>query len=118
MTISIQASDVEKVVKTNLSSIQYQVDAAELLVNEDLKDSGLSDARLEQIAVYLAAHLVALSDSGLRVKSLDLDGVRRTYFGESGQGLQSTHYGQIAMDMDPTGSLRDLNKPKARFAVI
>lgn len=118
MAISITAAEVHKVVETSLTDITYQVDAAILLVNEDLKDSGLSDARLKQIAVYLAAHLVALSDEGLRLKSLDLDGVRRTYFGESGQGLKSTHYGQIAMDMDPTGSLRDLNQPKARFSVI
>lgn len=118
MAISINEADVNKVITTSLSSISYQVQAAELLVNEDLVNIGLTDDRLKQIGVYLAAHLVALSDSGLRIKSLNLDGVHRTYFGETGKGLMATQYGQIAMDMDPTGKLRDLNKSKARFAVI
>ena len=96
--------------------------AAELVVSEDLKGKGLSDARLELITKYLAAHFA--------IVSLERGGLTRQKVGESAdsyktgldsdQGFLLTRFGQQAVSLDTSGTLA-LNatpKQKAEFRVV
>ena len=93
---------------------------ANAIVNEQLVGKGISDDMLERIEMYLAAHLVTLSE--------ERGGITRDRMGDSdtsyaqiyGSGLNSTRFGQIAVLMDTTGTLASIAnvKPKAQFRVV
>ena len=78
-------------------------------------DSVLDSDDLEIIERWLAAHLYAHADQLLSSKSTaDASG---TYQGKTGMGLESTQYGQTAMDMDASGCLRSMNKGNNQLTV-
>ena len=88
------------------------VSTAELLVNEELADKGLSDDRLDEIAHYLAAHCVSLRER----QSTDVyrGSARDTYAGVFGMKLNSSQYGQMALLLDTSGTLESI-QDKSRF---
>lgn len=82
------------------------IDTANIVVTEYLGGSSLSDALLREIETYLAAHFVTLRD---RITSQEgADGVRFSYQGKTGMGLDSSQYGQTAQVLDSTGRLAQL----------
>lgn len=101
----------------NLSSF---LTTANLIRTEDLADKGLSEARLDQIELYLAAHFTALRDEHGALKSSETLSAKDSYFGDYGRGLRATRYGQQAILMDTSGTLAVLAEPssKAQFRVV
>lgn len=97
------------------------VNAANLIITEDMASSGLSQARLDLIASYLGAHFAMLTLEHGQV-TFSKTGDSAEYYGwKSGStGLQLTRYGQTALSLDSSGTLANAaaSGPKAEFKVI
>ncbi|WP_058365408.1 hypothetical protein [Haloparvum sedimenti] len=95
------------------------LDPANLIVEEDLADTGQSDDRLALIERYLAGHNILASgiDDLRQTTSEQTDRERKSYAGEFGEDLKSTTLGQKALTMDQSGTLADMAKPTASITV-
>ncbi len=92
--MAITASDVKDILDTSLtdSEINAYISQAGQLVDD------------EQTKTWLAAHLIRISkDREAEKESVGDHSV--TYSGESGLGLDSTRYGQMAQMFDTDGEL-------------
>lgn len=105
MTTSITPAEVRQIFTTDLSDASLQVfaDAACDLVDEKLTDTGLSAARIKRVGLFLAAHLA--SSNSPATQSESIGGVSYTRQGQTGLGLDSTYYGQMAKTLDTSGKL-------------
>jgi hypothetical protein len=65
--------------------------------------SSVSAARLELIERYLSAHFYTLRDP--RPTAERAGPVSTNYQSSVGPGLKTSHYGQMAITLDPTGTL-------------
>jgi hypothetical protein len=100
-------TEVQKIIALNvLTDTTSFIDTANLLVNENLGTSGLSDARLTEIEKYLAAHLVALHPDERQLTEQKIGEATDKYTGAFGKQLDATQYGQMVMLLDTTGTFR------------
>lgn len=117
----VTAQEVQAIIKvSDDADLQPHIEAAMLIVDEDIVGNGLTDARLKQIELYLAAHFTALtqelggliSDKTLNAEA-DFSDVYEA-------GLKSTRYGQQAINFDSSGTLANQATPtkQARFTVV
>ncbi len=98
------------------------IDAASMLVTEELSSSALSADRLKMIELYLSAHfaLISLERGGLIRQQI---GNSEEWYQNPGQnktGLTATRFGQTAVLLDTSGVLGAISeKPiKALFRVV
>jgi len=118
----ISASDVGQIIQIPSGmNVTSQVETASLLVEETLASQGLTEARLKQIELYLAAHFVAINtEKGAIIR--DSKGESRQDYAPNsyGKGLQSTRYGQQAAMLDTSGLLASAvgGVVKAEFRLI
>ncbi len=94
---------------------------ANLIRTEDLANTTLSSSRLDNIELYLAAHFAAVTFEFGGIKSQRKGQSTETYNGiaAKAQDLRSTHYGQVALSIDTSGTLAaTLSSKKARFSVV
>lgn len=113
--MSIEAEDVLLILDTDLTSpqIDAMINTADNLVTihiDPLADTRVTSAVRDDIVMWLAAHFCAIRDR--RVKDEGGDGVRFTYEGKTGMGLDYTSYGQQAKMIDPTGKLGKISLDK------
>ena len=90
-------------------------------VDEQLADVGLGDALLIEIEKYLAAHFTALREVKAGISSERADDASVTYtVGQvtNTDFLQSTHFGQVAISLDVSGTLSNAGRPKAALCVL
>lgn len=120
----LRATDADVNYLMDSSGVVYtaSIATANLLVEEELVGSGLTEARLTEIEKYLAAHFATLAK--------ERGGVVRTTSGESAesyrqvhskyQGLNSTTFGQQAITLDTTGKLVSIGSGgmKAEFRIV
>lgn len=104
------------------TDVTIHLETANVIVDEELVGQGLSDARLKQIELYLAAHFGCIA--------VEKGGITRERAGESEEGyrqdfssrpnLSMTRYGQQALVLDKSGKLAALDAPagKAEFRVM
>ncbi len=83
------------------------LEVANDLVTENCLASDYSDARLERIERWLAAHFYAVRDP--RARSEGAGPVNASYEGSSGMGLDFTRYGQMVKMVDSAGNLAALD---------
>jgi len=83
------------------------VETANLMVTAYLASTDQTADALREVETYLAAHFVSLRDR--LVKSEAAGGVRFDYQGETGMGLDSSHYGQTAKLLDGSGVLKEID---------
>lgn len=98
------------------------ITSASVITNLLLANSGLSEAVLTQVEIFLAAHYAVLVVEG--------GGLRRQTVGQSTDvyadisnkfiGLLSTRFGQQAIAFDSSGKLQDAatGRAKAQFRVV
>lgn len=118
MTIEITPAKVRQIFTTRLTDPQLQVfcDSASDLVADKFANSGLSDSRVERIGLFLAAHFASANSP---VMQSERTGPHQwTRQGETGMGLDSTYYGQMAKTLDTTGVLGNLGTRIATIGVI
>jgi len=121
----VAVADLRKIVEmpsnTTDGDLQPFIDGAALIVTENLASASLTATRKAMIELYLAAHLAVLS--------LEHGGITRSKAGESEDayrfvsskmiGFASTHFGQLAMDLDTSGTLAaSIRQSKALFRVV
>lgn len=121
-------TDVERVKEIITTSLADEVVASNMivtaanLVDTHLLNAGHSANTLEQIEMYLAAHLVALTE--------EKGGLVRSQFGDAEEwfsdqyntGLRMTRFGQIALAIDSSGILANISASsaglKAQFRIV
>jgi len=110
MAIRTSITAVKTVIEvpTNLldATITQHIADASLLVDEQLSSAGLSDARLELVERYIAAHLITVLTERGGFSSSEVDNSKDTYGIKAGMGLAMTRYGQMAIGFDTTGTLK------------
>ena len=104
------------------TAIAEFIEAAELVVSEDLAASTASVPRLELITKYMAAHftVVSFERGGLtRQKAGESADTYKTGL-DSDQGYLLTRFGQQAVSLDTSGilALNATPKQKAEFRVV
>ncbi len=104
----------------DVSSLQIEeaIETANSIVDERLVGtltpalSYLSDATLTQIEKYLAAHFVALVDTPTSREGVSV--ISESVQQKVDLGLLYTKYGQQAVLLDATGTLRDMTAVKSK----
>jgi hypothetical protein len=119
MAIRVTDEEVLEILETALGApaLAPFIVAANRVVEDNLVDRDyvhpdetigpIDDPTLKEIERWLAAHAVAHRDK--RVAEDKVGPAAFKYQGKTGMHLESTHYGQMAMDLDPTGALKQLN---------
>lgn len=108
----VSDADVKEVLDTDLDTQPF-IRAAHLVVEQHLSSAGLSDDLLREIECYLAAHFACARDP-LVVESRADTISRRVQRASGGAGLDSTDYGRIVQQLDPTGKLDQATKVTKR----
>lgn len=119
----VTADTVKEIISTQLTDQvvnQNHILTANLIVNDNLVNQGISDEMLERIELYLAAHYVALTEEGGALTRDKLGDADTSYANIYDQGLKSTRFGQTALALDTTGILAQISTTnlKAAFRVI
>jgi hypothetical protein len=97
--------------------LEVFVTSANVMVEENLLNAGLSSAMLTQIELYLAAHFLTLAE--------EMGGIVRDTYGDAassfanvyGPGLKATRWGQQAIAFDVSGTLQALTTQKPRAQI-
>lgn len=85
------------------------IETAAALVDR-VEQAGLQNSdRLELIERWLAAHFYTVRDP--RTTSESAGPVSATYQSVVGPGLRTSQYGQVAITLDETGTLRKISEP-------
>jgi hypothetical protein len=87
--------------------IKDHIDAANMVVVENLEDSGMTDRRLERIERNLARHRIKFLVESERMTSSEKTGpISRSFAGAfDGEALKATPYGQTATKIDESSTL-------------
>lgn len=101
-------SEVRDIVETDIDNLTPLIESANVFVDENLQNQGLSSSLLAEIERYIAGHLTHLSDP--QEKSASIGDASFHFRGEDGMGLNQTPQGQMAVTMDSTGTLARLSK--------
>jgi len=106
MSNRVTGAEVKQIFQTSLSAaeVEYFITATELLVTEYLSDSGLSDAHLAQIQLYLTAHFASSWDQRIKSQKFGDSQADFQHYAMS-DVLGSTDYGQKVILLDTTGTL-------------
>jgi len=119
--------DVKNIVETPAGltddTIALFMSDADLIVEEQLEGKGMSVGRLESIARYLTAHFITVLVERGGLTSQEVDNARETYGSpKDGAGLAMTRFGQQAIVLDSSGTLKAMAMPNrklnAQFRVL
>lgn len=114
----ISVADLIEIYDTELTNAQLAafVNSAHYVIQANLLSSGLDSNILTEIHKYLAAHFASLRDQRLQAERVA--DVSYTYQGKTGMYLEATHYGQMALTLDTSGTLANLALKPATFQVF
>ena len=112
------ATEVRVIITTDLldAAITSMITLANTMVT-DTVTCGLSAAILKEIERWLTAHLIAVTHDRMAV-SEKLGEAEVKYSGVYGEGLKSTTYGQMVLQLDTCGSFAKLGKKSATITAI
>lgn len=119
MAFRSSEAEVLEILDTTLgsSAITPFLTAANLFVTNAMgSDHGLDATTLEEIERWVCAHLVCARDP--RVTEEEYGDARVKYGGKTDMGFQSTHYGQTALALDPTGRIAAAGSSKKVTAEV
>lgn len=94
----------------SLSDLTAFIAAADLLVTEELAASGLSAARQKEICRWLAAHFAVMNDETNRLTADRTGEAESSFGGQLGKYLEFTRYGQQALLLDTSGTLKEVGE--------
>jgi hypothetical protein len=120
----VTVDQVKEIIETSIPDAvitSSMIETATLYVDEHLLELGYTDAMLERIELYLAAHFVAITEEqgAMKFDKLgDASSAWETSFFEV--GLKSTRFGQTALTLDSSGTLANVGSAsfKAEFRVV
>ena len=119
--VNIGADDVREIVDTSLEDgdINAMINTAyrmTLSIADALDDCG-GEGMVDDIQKHLAAHFIVTRERRVKQKSVAGEYSVTYEYGELGEGLHSTPYGQTALTLDCTGALARLGLKKASLKV-
>jgi GTPase involved in cell partitioning and DNA repair len=91
--------------------ITAYIDDANVFVTAHLTGEGLSDSVLEKIEKWITAHMITVTRERMAAKE-GAGGAEITYTGKWGEGMKSTPYGQMAIELDTSDTLLDMTEGK------
>jgi hypothetical protein len=105
---NVTESELKDIFDTELSSgsLTRHISTAERFVERELSDQ--STEVQDDVALYLSAHFASVQER--REDSASFGDVSVDFEGDTGMGFSSSHYGQTAMDLDPSGTLRQIDE--------
>lgn len=115
---------VRDLINDESANVWAQISIASSIVDDHLADKGLSNGALAAIEAYLAAHFYHLHSPNVVSEKYDHGAVtyeigkNTTSDNEFHNGYSSTRWGQQALDLDSSGTLRNLHKPRTKFMVL
>lgn len=113
MSLRTSGTEVKAIFDTSITAEDLEtgfIADANAFVTAHLSGAGLSDDLLARIEKYVAAHFASAYDQ--RISQGQAGMTINTYQGKWGSGLQGTDYGQRAIDLDTSGTLRQLANEK------
>lgn len=120
----VSAEQVTEIIDTNIADdviLASMIDTANLYVDTNLLDAGLTEPVLSKIELYLAAHFVAITEErgALSLSKLG-DATDEWDTSNLGAGFNATRYGQTALTLDTSGTLANVGSAgfKAEFRVV
>lgn len=112
----VSESQVREIITTNIESLYSFITTANTVTN---MISGIEEAMLEQIELYLAAHFVSVADKFNRQTQSSILDASDSFTQATGSGFSATFYGQQAIAFDTTGTLKAFSaKKKAAMFVL
>lgn len=104
--MAVTPADLKNIFPTTLGDPQLTafIEAANLVITEELRGLGLSAERLTKIELFLAAHFAHAADPRVQSESVGGEYQMRVQ-GQTGSKLEATHYGQQVLLLDTTGKL-------------
>lgn len=115
----VTVSELQDIYDTTLTNAQLTafINSANIMVDSNLSEAGLSETVLEQIEMYLAAHLASLRDQ--RVQQENIAGEYSAHYqGKTDMGLNATYYGQMVLVFDTSGTLAQAGLKGAKLIVF
>lgn len=114
MANRVTATEVRSIANIEDSSydVTLFIEQANLLVEEELLATGLSEQRLRVIELNLAAHFAILSYEHGGLLSQEVGESKETYKGANAdinQRFSTTRFGQQALALDTSGTLQRMN---------
>ena len=116
-------TEVKAIIDTDRDTTPF-IDVATNVVDTHVAPEESDATILKQVELYLAAHFTAITEERGGLLRSDIgDETREIVSDVYDKGLSMTRYGQMAMTLDTTGALTDLNnkasgKPSANFEVV
>lgn len=121
MPVRTNTSDVRAIIDTDVDSLVIEntfLPMAANVVDEEVVANGdVSDERAALVEKQLAAHFIRVTRDR-QIESFKQESTSGTFTGEFGRGYDSTTYGQMAMQLDPTDSLKDADNTDSSFEVF
>lgn len=118
MAARVTDAEVKEIITTTIDTEPF-IDNANLFVNNQLGSSGLSEATLTMIELYVSAHLVGISINEGNVKNKRIGESQKTYSTPFIlDGLKLTKYGDTALLLDTSGTLSSAGKKPPKFFVL
>lgn len=92
------------------------INTAHIFVCNYVDGYGVAASLLTQIEKYLAAHFATITYSAIQRQTMGP--MSQAFVTKIGMGLSQTRYGQMAMSLDPTGSLENMRKRRISLTSI
>ena len=114
MALRATELEVQVIMDTTLTTEEIKpfLIAANVFVTQSLDGVSLSNDTLKQLEIWLAAHFISVGKERV-AKEAGAGGAYIKYAGEWGIGLNSTPYGQVALNLDTSKTLQELQKAKS-----
>ena len=116
MSARVTTAEVKEIIDTDLADLSAFITVAGLQVDNIAAKGLLSTAELKEIERWLSAHFTAIRDK--RTVKDNVGDSSHTYEGKTGMGLEFTRYGQQALLLDTTGTLRESGKRRATMTYL
>ena len=107
--MAVTTDEILEIIETEKTNISVFLTTAQLLVDEELILSNLSSSRLDLITKYLAAHFIYISDKDQQISGENFGSYSYSTTKNLGQNLSSSLFGQQAILLDSTNTLKSLN---------
>ena len=111
-------AEVKVIITTSLidAAIESYISIASSMVTNTVT-CGAAEAVLKEIERWLTAHLISITKERAGIKER-LGEAEITYSGKFGEGLKSTSYGQMVLQLDTCGSFAKLGMKTISITAI
>lgn len=118
MTVRVHYAEVKLVINTDLTKpvVESMIVTANIFVNSILSGEDLGADLLKEIEKWMTAHIISISKERQPEKIEIGDAVEE--YARLGQGLASTTYGQMVINLDTSGKMKLAYKVKAIIKAV